>query len=647
MKKLAILTLPLLLAACNSDGNSGNGNGGNITVTPNKTTIALNPSSRDGQTSYTFTNAAGGPATVISSAVVSWVDPVTKAAQSSTVSLGKFTVPAGKVCPQGGSDCFGGDATFVEQSITKTISDNLLFSDILAKNPSVRDLPVTVAFNNVAPTTMYFTSQVVTPPGETPKPVENAPAPTLSLVGTGPYTKAMTVQVSGNFDAGSEVGKVVLEITDSKGFKDNSTYVSSNSQASFSVDTTRFANGIVKMQVVAYTKSGLQGTSTIESVTFANILNPVMSITAPGNGSTVNNPIIPVKVVIAKNGNTDFTFDPTTLQVELQDFRGVAIDKRNAANGNPLSCSPSVDKATYTCEGSFKMAELTADIYTIQATANVNVVGATPTNQTISATSSFTANTSSVLPPSALIRFPTAYTDAAGNRRPAVIDAQSGLFATLGDNVAIGSLIVTAVGPFDRNVIEPDGTRQCTSSSEVIGQGLNVTLATLKGSSASPYIQDNIFLTNLDIDSSGFVPNSAQGQRYDLRVVTSDIEGNRNIQCVPVIVDRNLQRPMYDRSYLQTIPKEPNLVSGQLNYNSADWQLGGITNNSRVVAALYKDGNIVDTAFIGGTGSDKSVTVNFGFAVPGNYTVRWLIQDMTTGVVTSVTGRSVAVVRNL
>ena len=496
---------------------------------------------------------------------------------------------------------------------------------------------------NVASTvTRTFTYNV------TVAPTEKTPAPILTVVGASPYTGNMSVNVAGNFDTLSQVDRMILQVTDKNGVIDNVSYVTSQPSSTFSVDTRKLANGEATLQVIAYTKSGLRGVSAPTKVEIKNVLNPVLAVASPSNGATVETPTVPVKVTLTQSGDTKFTFDPRTVKVALYDYRGQIIAE------TMVGCIASSDGATYTCDTAFDMAALPADTYLIRATTSVTVDGATSNPQVLTTESRFTTNTVSVNPPSATISFPTAVTLASGQRVPARIDSGSGFFATVSDNTSIQYVEARIVGPYAEGNIETDGTRQCQASGSIFpGENqVNVLLLNVNGAGGFPYTPQDIFIPKLDVDGSTYVPDSKNGQRYDLRVTTADSEGNRNIQCVPIQVLRTLARPSFTVDREQTTPAAPDPTPGKLTYTSGTWYLDGVPANHRVAAILYANGKQVGTRFVSKT-TGESISVSQTFSEPGTYEVKWLIEDMSpnynpssTGVVTSLSGDAINVARN-
>ncbi len=493
------------------------------------------------------------------------------------------------------------------------------------------------AAGNSSTVNRIFRYSVSTPP------VEKAPDPKLSVVGSAPYSGNMSVNVSGNYDSLSQVDRTILQIEDAKGVIDNSTYVTTQSQATFSIDTTKLANGIAKLSLIAYTKSGLRSISPVTEAEIKNVLKPVLAIAAPSDGAAVTTPSVPVKVTLTRSGDTNFTFTPATVNVDLMDYRGQLIQQK------VVSCAASVDAATYTCDTTFDIASLPADTYTVRASAQVTVEG---TVQPLSVISRFTSNTVSVNPPAATISFPTAVTLTGGTRVPARIDSGSGFFATVSDNTSIQYVEARIVGPYAEGNIETDGTRQCQASGSIVSgeSELNVLVLNIPGAALLPYQTQDVFVPKLDIDGSTYVPDSKTGQRYDLRVTTADAEGNRNIQCVPVKVERGLTRPGYTVS-TSTSPAAPSPTPGELTFTSGIWTLNNVPANSRVIAVYFANGKQVGTDFFAKT-SGAPISVSQNFSDVGTYSVSWLIEDMSTtaggstGVVTSQSGGFINVARN-
>lgn len=468
--------------------------------------------------------------------------------------------------------------------------------------------------------------------------IEQAPRPALEITGSGPYTGSMNVRIFGNFDSMSEVDKLVLEV-EQNGNIDNSSYVSTERTATFSVDTTKLSNGRATLTAIAYTKSGKTVRSTSQTIEVQNELSPVLTITAPVNGAEINTPYLPVRATLTMNGNTPFSFPTERVQMEIIDSRGMV-----AVSAPDVLCISSPDKATYTCDYTFDIAALPADTYTVRTTA---VVGVNGKSQTLVARNQFKANTTSVLPPAATIRFPAI----TSLRAPARIDSSSGIMVNVSDNTGVAVVEARIVGPFDATKpLTPNGTVQCLDSVPV-GNPNNAVNVLLLNQGFSPLISlGDVILPNLDIDGSAYVPDNDlnANERYDLRVTVVDSEGNRNIQCIPVTINRAAMKVDRDKFRYEatatTSPTSANTAPGELNYLSGKWTLTGLTNSSRVAGVLYVNGVQKNISFNADATGSADVTVSFGDE--GVYSINWLVEDMTTGIVTSVAGPSVTVKKN-
>ncbi|GGN43559.1 beta strand repeat-containing protein [Deinococcus daejeonensis] len=489
------------------------------------------------------------------------------------------------------------------------------------------------AAGNSVTTSRLFRYSVTTPP------VEKAPAPVLEVVGSGPYSGNMSVNVSGNFDTASQVDRMILQVTDSKGVIDNSTYVTTQARATFSVDTTRFANGPLTLQVIAYTKSGLPGKSAETTVQVQNLTSPDFKVSSPSDGAVVTTPSVPVQITLTKR-SADYTITQP-IQVDLLDYRGVRVAGATLNPSDPATCSGNTESLT--CNTSFDVAALPADTYLIRArtTVQVDPAGANITRP-LETSSRFTHNTTSVLPPASTIRFP-AITDL---QKPGQLDSSSGLLVSVSDNTGVAVVEARVVGPFDATrPLTLNGTTQCDASVLVPGRS-PVDVLMLNYGYNPAIVSGDVVLNNLDIDGSAYVPDNNVNERYDLRVTVQDTEGNRNIQCIPVTINRaaiRAARPAYATA-TATTPTPPSTVTGELNYTTGTWSLSGMTNRSRAAAVLYMNGVQKSVSFTNDVTGSVSSTVSFG--EPGTYQVVWLVEDMTTGVVTSVAGSTISVIRN-
>ncbi|GGL80530.1 hypothetical protein GCM10010840_17960 [Deinococcus aerolatus] len=473
----------------------------------------------------------------------------------------------------------------------------------------------------------------------TAAPVEQAPKPVLEVIGSAPFSGNISVNVSGNFHTSSQVDRMILQVTDAKGVIDNSTYVTTQARATFSVDTTRFANGLLKLQVIAIAKSGLIGNSDVFEGGVQNLTSPDLKVATPSDGAIITTPTVPVQITLTKR-SADYSVTGSNIVVDVLDYRGVSVRSQTLSTNNPSICTGSAESLT--CNTSFDIAALPADIYSIRVRANVQVdPSGVNITRALETTSRFTHNTASLLPPAASIRFP-AITDL---QKPSQLDSSSGVLISVSDNTGVSVVEARIVGPFDgTQPLTLNGTTQCDASVPVAGRS-PVDVLMLNYGYASPITNGDVVLRNLDIDGSAYIPNNNPNERYDLRVTVQDTEGNRNIQCIPVTVNRaasQASRPTYVASTTK-LPNPPSTTPGELNYTTGTWRISGMTNSSRVAAVLYQDNIQKTVTFESGVTTSKDMTVSFGD--PGTYQIVWLIEDMTTGIVTSVSGEVISVVK--
>lgn len=637
-----LLLLTVLLGACggNSTSTPGISTSSSISVTSSKSTFNFTSAgvSTDtpATTTYTFTNKAGGAAATVQSATIKYGTN-----QTLNVSFAGIAVPAGFSCSDGStSGCSTANLQFTDSTLAKLLNDADLFSKLPSLNAGQTSIPLEVDFAGVS-NPLNFTVNVgntgvggqtpVTPPAASPVPVI-----TINGSATAPYSGNLNVTVSGNFDAASSVDRLILQTTDSTGNVDNTSYVSNQPTATFSVDTSKFPDGNVSLKAIAITapdtKTGtvLRGESAIKAVAVQNITAPVIALASPTDGSTVTTTNMPVQVTVTRK-NTAFSIPGNQMIVSLLDYRGQQVATQTITGVQ--------DNVSGTYTTSFDVGGLPADIYTLSVKTSVLVAGTAP--QTVTTIGHVTTKSVSLNPPASIVRFPIAITKADGSRSPAFVDSGSGFLATVSDNLSIQYVEARIVGPYAVGNIEPDGTKQCQSSGTPLGTQVNVLLLNVPGAALLPYQTQDVFVANLDIDGSTYVPDSLPGQRYDLRVTVADNEGNRNIQCVPVVIQRNSPRPIYTTSTSTT----PGTLAKGPTFSSGTWTLGSVSNNSRVAAVLYTNGVQNGTSFFSSVQAG-TISVSQNFAASGTYEVKWLVEDMGTGVVTTVRGGTINVGTN-
>lgn len=622
MKRLTPLTLALALAAC---GTVQSDNGNNVVVSANTSTITLaSDGTSESSTAYTFTNPAGAKPTSVTSATVSWG---TGAEQSKTVTIPAVSLPAGLTCaaaatnPSAVCDYNVTGTTFGARSLTASISDSTLFASAYAANPSAKNLPVTVTFNGAANAVNFVLSIGSASNSGGTTPVENPqPLVTVNSSASQPYSGTLNVTVAGNFDAASTVQSVILEVTDINGAVDNTTYTSTQSTATFSVDTTKFPDGKLSLRAIALTRDGLRGESAVQNVTIQNIAYPTITIPSPASGTTVTTSTLPIQINITKR-NTAFTIPGGSITVDLLDYRGELEATR--------TISGVADNANGTYSTTFDVASLPADTYTVRVRTPVLLSGNTSA-QTVETVSQVTTNTTSQNPPAAVIRFPVALPNTVNpsSPTPAVINSASGMLVQVSDNTGVDYIQV--------RLVRPDGTP------------LNAYLLNMGFDSPKPLGPLDVVLNSLDIDGSQYVPNGT----YTMRVTVADVDGNRNIQEIPVKVDRAVTISGLSTNS-STNPNTPNTAAGQLTYSSGTWTITGLPTTfnpnlsatTRVSAVLSVNGVTSGSQFFILNG-ESNASVAFGFSEAGVYRVDWIVEDLSTGAIRYVPGQAVAVVKN-
>lgn len=645
MKKLALISLPLLIAACGGSGTPGGTS--SVNVSASSLSVNLSTASDTGSTTYTFTNRAGGRETTISTATLTWTDAGTKAEQSATVNIPSFALPAGLTCPAATSataSCDFNDkaTTYAERSLSRTINNADLFRKVLADNPSVTALPVDIKFNNTSNTlgfTFTSTSTATTPGGpETggpTKPVAKPPAPVLTVntAGSGPFSGKLSVTVSGNFDAVSTVDKIILEVTDPSGNVDNTTYVSAAASATFSLDTSKYKDGDLKLRVIALTKEGLRGETSPRTVQVSNISAPTFEILSPDAGATITGPTT-VRVQI-REGNTPFTLKGLSgvnnVRLDVRDFRGEIV---KTTYGAVQQISSGVFEAFIPLD--LIGSEFSSNSYLLETSAIAQLSNGSNVN--VGASTKIVTQVGDNKPPALSVIMP-AYKDdpySSTNVR-AIFSRNSALMIQASDDKQVTSIRVDFV---------------CNDATKLLGQECPRAPYTYNipgpGTSVGTEVLYRVFDIGAQMDGQPYIQNG----NYTLRVTAYD-GSSANIQEFPVRMSRaavdsdiaNLEsQSIIDKIVLDTTPDE-------LNITSARWVVPGTTVNDVRVATLIYDNNgsiltpissRIDPIVPKGT----TIELTRGFIEVGNYRTDFIVQDLLTGVTRYYQGRILGVKKN-
>lgn len=638
MKRLIpALTLPLLLASCGGEGAPGTSV---VTVTPSKLTANLGTGSdTSAATAFTFTSKAGSRASTVNSATLTWTDPGTKMPKTATADLLAISLPSGFTCgAAGNTSCNFNDpgTTPGDRSVTASIPDAQLFAKVFAENPSATSLPVTVRFNgtsNDLPFTVT-TAAVTAPPGSgggTPAPVEKAPAPliTVNTTGSQPYSGTLSVSVSGNYDVTSKVKSLVLQVTDSKGNTDNTTYTSTNPSAAFSIDTTRYADGNLTLQAIALAESGLRGESAPQVVRIQNVSAPTMQILSPDSGGTISGPST-VRVQI-RQSTTAFTLTPldaagNDVRIDVRDFRGQVV---KSVTGKALRISEGILEAFVPLD--LIGPEFSSNTYSVSANAQANL--ADGSTRSLSAVTSVNTEVNDNKPPALSILMPAYITDPytnAGLR--GIFSRNSALMLQASDDNGVSSIRIDLV---------------CDEATKTTAQTCPRAPYTYNIPVNQAGVFYRVFELGAQLDGQPYVQNG----NYTLRVTAYD-GSKANIQEFPIRISREaVDSEIAGLSNGVLTTTVPDTRPSQLNPTSATWAIPGTTRNPVRVATLAYDETLatlvptrqrIDPVLPEGT----QITLTQGFNKAGVYRIDFIVEDLVTGVVRYYQGGNVVVKAN-
>lgn len=636
MKRLALLTLPLLLAAC---GTVIPDTGRNVTVSANASTITLAPDgSSANSTTYTFTNPAGAKPTSITSATVSWG---TGADQSVTVAIPAINLPAGLTCTAAATDpsaaCNYNEAgtSFGPRSLSRSIKDADLFAKVLVANPSAKNLPVSVTFNaaaNAVNVAVSVSSTSSGGDGGTATPVAKLPAPVLTVNTTGnqPYSGNLSVTVAGNFDVISTVDRIVLEVTDAKGNVDNTTYTSTSPTTTFSIDTAKFPDGNLILKAIALTKEGLRGETAAKTVQIQNVSAPSVSILSPDANATLTGPTT-VRVQFRQSSSA-FILKPqdtsgNDVRLEVRDFRGNVV---KTTYGRAVKISEGVYEAYIPLD--LIGPDFSSNTYSLEVTAQASLLDGS--SRTIGAETAINTKVNDNKPPALSIMMPAYITDPYTNTGVrGILSRNSALMIQASDDTSVSSLRVDFVCDPVAAMAGQECPRAPYSYNIPVGTG-NILF--------------RVFEIGALLDAQPYVQNG----NYTLRITAYD-GLNANIQEFPVRVSRAAVDS--DIANLASQSNVDNVVtstkSGELNITSARWIIPGTTANPVRVATLAYDNTLatlvpsrqrIDPVLPAGT----NIQLTQGFGDEGSYRVDFIVEDLVTGVTRYYQGGIVVVKKN-
>ncbi|GGK15120.1 hypothetical protein GCM10008955_05590 [Deinococcus malanensis] len=626
MKKLALLSLPLLLAACGGGSAPG---ASVVTVTADKTTVTMTPTDTGGTTTFTFTNKAGSREATINSATLTWTDPTTKAATTQTVNVAAFTLPAGLTCAavaaNPSASCNFNDAgtTYGDRTLTRTITNSELFGKVLAANPSVTGLPVTVQFNNANALPFTFTSVaasegggVVTAP---PKPAIIVNNSSYQTNPSTPISNTLSVTVSAGAAAGVGLKQLILEVTDAKGIVDTTTYSSTQETVTFNIDTTKYPDGALKLRAIAIDALDRRGeTANITTVNVANQVSPSIRLTNPVNGGEVTG-ITPIVVQFQQN-NTPFTFvdGKTTIEVVDSGDRIITVQQADIVKVNDglWEARSQID---------LNSPQYINGTYTLRAKANVQLSGATSAS-TVMTASTF-VNKSRVDEAPALNILMPAYYGGSNTLRP-VLTRKSAVVVQASDSNNVRQINLRFV---------------CNPAEVLPGQNCNTNVYSYNIPVNKAGIQYRLFNTGVLMDGEPYLPDGY----YTMRATATDDTNFSSFREMKVEVNR-AKNGIAGLGYNRATTFE--LAASKLTPAGAQWQIDGETVNETRIIELFYNSNAdgiareipsaigIDTSRAGGSAITSGRVV---FPAAGTYATSFVVQDMTTGVVEFYDGANI------
>ena len=626
MKKLLLLTLPLLLTAC--PGGVGPGASVvNVTASPDQL-VTVNNTTTSGTTNFTFTNKAGSSAVTIDSATLTWTDAA-GAPKTQTVAIPGFTLPAGFTCAAAGADpysqCNYNDAgtTAADRSVTRAINDAELFAGVFTANPNVKDLPVTVRFNSTANAMNFtFTSQVTDPGGgtvtEAPKPVVIVNNASYTADPSKPISNTLSVTVSANAASGVGVKQLILELTDSKGIV---TTLNVNDQESytFNVDTTRYPDGALKLRAIAIDKQDRRGeTTAVTTVQIANQVSPTIRVTSPTANAEVTG-ITPIVVQFQQN-NTAFSFVNNTATIEVVDSGDRVITVQQApivqVNEGLWEARSEVD---------LNAPQYVNGTYTIRAKTDIRLTGAAA-NTTITSSSTF-LNKSKVDEAPALNIMMPAYYGGSNTLRP-ILTRKSAVFVQVSDSNKVNQINLRFV---------------CNAAEVMPGQNCNTNVYSYNVPVGVAGIQYRLFNTGILMDGEPYLPDGY----YTMRATATDETGLSSFREMKVEVNR-AKHGIANLGY--NLASTFEITTSKLTPAGANWTLQGTTlNDTRVVELFYSSADEglarevpsavgINTQLAAGSVISSGDVV---FPEVGTYATAFLVQDLTTGVIEFYDGSNI------
>ncbi|NTY02022.1 hypothetical protein [Deinococcus sp. JMULE3] len=465
-----------------------------------------------------------------------------------------------------------------------------------------------------------------------------APAPVLLINNTDaePYSNVLSLTASAGVAPGVSVKQMILQVTDAKGIVDTTTFTSTSENATFNIDTTKYPDGSLKLQLIVIDSTDKRGLSAVKTVQIANSVAPTITIVSPTNGSNVSGPT-QVKVQFRQN-NTEFTFQPAIATLDIIDSRGAVVTTQTAPI---VATNQGLWEATTTVD--FNATQYLNAGYTLRATAVVQLKNET-TTRTLTATSTVENRSVTQEPPALNILLPVFY-DAQATLRP-VLTRKSAVAVQVSDSDSIVKLDLQFI---------------CDKANKLPTQTCNTTAYNFNIPINSAGLFYRVFNTGVLMDGQPFVENG----NYVLRVTATDEAGNSNFKEMNVLVDRsragipNLtfnRVAIFDDGGSRFTPTAANwfIGSGISGLDALGRPVPILDQNVNTVRALSlwynsnEEGLSETSPSLVGInpqvtpGSTFSTGYNY-FNATGGYLNSFLVQDLTTGVVEYYPGTRVLV----
>lgn len=382
----------------------------------------------------------------------------------------------------------------------------------------------------------------------------------------------------------------------------------------FTLDTTQYENGSLRIQARATDEFDQTGTSTEQTYTLNNLIPPQLSITEPQDGDKISRSLSVVVSVLKKA--TDFTYK-SPITVELFDYRGSSVGKRTITAPDNQDFVGRIDPP-FDLSSNYRPN----DSYDLEVRATVQLSGETSPRELTKRIRISTVTTSN-LPPALVLLAPFRADNYDISTSPAKGVPQVGDFFVVVGNVTDDSGKVHAV----ETRLVCDGSIPSAEDDGCLNNPINA----LAGYQAGPY---SLFTSKVFTNATPYVPNGL----YVLRMVAVDAEDQnvRNTQELIIRVNRGDPVAEAARDQLRALPftrAVTDSADSQVSPATGTWTLDltGITDPVQVVFVVSKNGNVVETRQGIFKGTKASINFIFGDNDAGTWKVDVALQNTVNG----------------